>query len=190
MFYKGWLADRFNHGLSNTVGEYVGFDNSTIQYFVNKIDWDEMEFQNKIDQSYGLDQFLTKHWKYWDLVKFIVGYERWRPYGEVEEIQYTIPGVLRMAGYPVSHINIDPTPKGASWYEWTVSLPQYIVDGMKKSFAGEKILIGPRNTFGLYSMGAGLIKDGIKEVYSFVGGRREGWTTLLPTIKAYLMKRD
>ena len=89
VFYKGWLADRFNHGLSNTVGEYVGFDNATIQYFVDKIDWDEIEFQNKIDQSYGLDQFLTKNWKHWDLVKFIVGYERWRPYGEVEEIKYT-----------------------------------------------------------------------------------------------------
>ena len=96
-----------------------------------------------------------------------------------------------MAGYPVSHIIIDPTPLGVSGSEWAVSLPQYVVNEMKENFVNQKILIGPGNIFGLYSCGDGLIKErgiddlhnpinyGITKVWEWVGDK-----------KVYLMKRD
>jgi hypothetical protein len=66
-------------------------------------------------------------------------------------------------------------PLGASGVEWSVSLPKYVSDGLKNNFPDYKILFGPGNTFGLYAVGNGLEKDGIKEVWSgFV----------------YLMKKD
>jgi hypothetical protein len=54
----------------------------------------------------GTDQYLTKNWGYWDLVKFAMGYERWRnsyvPNMEPEEfgINYTIPQTLKAFGFP------------------------------------------------------------------------------------------
>ena len=139
----------------------------------------------------GIDGYLTKHWKYWDLVKFIVGYERWNPkVGEVEGIDLIIPAVLRMAGYPVTHINISPTPAGAANREWAVGLPPYIVKAMSENFPSMHILFGPGYTFGLYSCGDGLIKErgsaypkpitnGIEEIYIMFGDKL-----------IYLMKRD
>lgn len=37
IYYLSWLVDRFAHGLSNTVGQYLGFDNNTIEYFLNQV---------------------------------------------------------------------------------------------------------------------------------------------------------
>ncbi|MCD6538986.1 hypothetical protein J7L18_10340 [Candidatus Bathyarchaeota archaeon] len=63
-------------------------------------------------------------------------------------------------------------------------------------------MIGPGNTFGLYSCADGLIKergidvyhnpinDGIKEVSSIVGVRVKGFGGLFHAIEVYLMKRD
>ena len=169
VFYKGWLADRFCHGLSNTVGQYVGFDDNTIEYFVSKIpNWNEMEFQGKIDQSYGSDQFLTKNWKYWDLVKFTVGYEWWNPNaaGDMTTTTLITPEVLRMSGFPVTHIVIGPVnsiPAGASYVDWAVGLPPNIAKPLTDNFPNANILFGPGYSFGLYSCGDGLTKDGIKE---------------------------
>ncbi|MEM3605957.1 MAG: hypothetical protein QXQ04_09310 [Candidatus Bathyarchaeia archaeon] len=152
-YYEDWLLDRSHNGLSNTVAQYRTFD-----------------------------QFLTEHWKYWDLVKFIVGYERQnrKTGGEWEGIQFVIPGVLRMFGFPNSLVLINPEPLGSGGREWSVSLPLYIIKSMREQFPNTNILFGPGYTFGLYSCGDGLIKergidvyhqpitDGIKEVYDFI----------------------
>ncbi|MEM4228493.1 MAG: hypothetical protein QXZ66_01840 [Thermoproteota archaeon] len=108
-FYYDWLDDRWHHGLSNTVSQFVGgWDDSKVQHGPETITYDWIENQN------GLDQFLTRNWRYWDLVKFIIGYERWNPNtgDEVEGIAYIMPAVLRMAGFPNYCLVISPTPLG------------------------------------------------------------------------------
>ncbi|MCD6537904.1 hypothetical protein J7L18_04765 [Candidatus Bathyarchaeota archaeon] len=95
-----------------------------------------------------------------------------------------------MSGYPVSHINISPTPVGAANREWAVGLPPYIVRAIGKNFSNMRILFGPGYTFGLYSCGDGLIKErgpaypkpitnGIEEAYIMFGDKL-----------IYLMKRN
>ncbi|MEM2089446.1 MAG: hypothetical protein QXF52_12420, partial [Thermoproteota archaeon] len=172
LVYYGWLGDRRNHGLKNTVDEFTGF----------------------FDNSPGYDEFLTRNWKYWDLVKFIIGYERWnRAASEVEDIPFIMPAVLRMAGFPADNILIDPTPLGASSGEWSVCLPPYIAEKMKVQFPNSTILFGPGYDFSLYSCADGLIKErgidntlqhnpidnGILKVFEWLGDKR-----------VYLMKRD
>jgi hypothetical protein len=54
------------------------------------------EFTGYFDGSPGCDEYLTKNWKYWDLVKFILGHERWNvgnypPADEGVGIVYFIP---------------------------------------------------------------------------------------------------
>jgi len=188
-YYYDWLGDRGAHGLSNTLEQFVGIKDP---YFLGRlIRKYPRDFWDYIKDYNGLDQFLTKHWKYWDLVKFIVGYERWNPkVGEVEGIDIIMPAVLRMAGYPVSHINIDPTPAGSANREWAVGLPPYIVKAIGKNFSNMRILFGPGCTFGLYSCADGLMKErgpaypkpitnGIEEAYIMIGDKL-----------IYLMKRN
>ncbi|MEM3907551.1 MAG: hypothetical protein QXZ17_11940 [Nitrososphaerota archaeon] len=186
-FYYDWLDDRWHHGLSNTVSQFVGgWDDSKVQHGPETITYDWIENQN------GLDQFLTRNWRYWDLVKFIIGYERWNPNtgNEAEGIACIMPAVLRMAGFPAGGLGIDPLPLGTCG-EWTVGLPPYIVNKMHEAFPASNILLAPGYMFGLYSCADGLIKergidvhhkpitDGIKEVYTRVGDKF-----------IYLMKRD
>ena len=199
--YQQWLTDRFANGLSYTVGQFLGFTDNDIhnlEIALNKSrsgeDWYAYKnlFLKLMKERNGLDQFLTKNWKYWDLVKFIVGYERWNPkVGESEGIQYTIPGVLRMTGFPTCIIGIKPAPLGTPGGEWAISLPPYIVEETNKEFPNSNILLGPGYSFGLHSCKDGLIKErgidllhqkierGILEVYERVGDN-----------KVYLMKRD
>jgi hypothetical protein len=140
--YYGWLADRRNHGLKNTVDEFTGFFDSTT----------------------GYDEFLTKNWKYWDLVKFIVGYEWWNPNagGDYTTTAFITPEVLRMSGFPLSHIVIGPSSPRV---DWAVGLPPNIAKPLTDNFPNANILFGPGYSFGLYSCGDGLTKDGFKEAH-------------------------
>jgi len=169
LVYYGWLGDRRNHGLKNTVDEFTGF----------------------FDNSPGYDEFLTRNWKYWDLVKFIIGYERWnRAASEVEDIPYIMPAVLRMAGFPTSVVGIKPAPLGSGGVEWAVGLPPYIIDRMKREFPNSNILFGPGYTFGLFSCGDGLVKErGIDEHHKPI---ENGITRVFERIEEliYFMKRD
>jgi hypothetical protein len=129
---------------------------------------------NKIKDLNGVDQYITKNWKYWDLVKFAMGYERWNAANfpgmyERYTINYTIPQTLRAFGFPAYWVRIEPTPIGAENYEWVVSLPDYIANKLKSEF-NDEIIIGPANGFGLYLCKDGLIKDGINEIFGFSGG--------------------
>ena len=139
--------------------------------------FDEMIWHN----SKGVDGFLTKKWKYWDLVKFIVGYEIWNPNAvEVAKVQYTTPQVLRMFGFPVERPGIHPIPRGTPGAEWAVTLPDYLANEIKNRW-NDQVLIGPGNIFGLYSCKYGLIKDGISEVFVRVDSSE---------ILVYLMKKS
>jgi hypothetical protein len=163
--YYGWLDDRWHHGLSNTVDQFVGgWDDSKVGHYVN-INYDWIETQS------GIDQYITKNWKYWDLVKFAMGYERWGKGGSIrgmieeDTVNFTIPQTLKAFGFPQLEVRINPEPVGAGGYEWAISLPDYIVNNLKNTFSEEKLLIGPGNIFGLYLCKDGLKKDGIKEIY-------------------------
>jgi len=158
--YYGWLGDRAGWGLKNTIGQFLGVNLTDVEFPMNMSEW-----LNLVKNNNGTDGYLTKNWKYWDLVKFITGYERLNREtgGELEGIQFIIPEVLRIAGFPTYHINIRPAPEGTSPTEWAVVVPSYI------SSKG----VSP------YLMDEGLIKDGIKETYTLVGGSN-----------VYFMKRD
>jgi hypothetical protein len=202
IFYYDWIHDRFHHGLAYTVGQYLGLDENVILQLLN--DKGEGSFKRFLDTIavvdlgdnwrntriidylplHGPDQHLTKNWKYWDLVKFVMGYERWKGANipqmiEEHTINFTIPQTLRAFGFPQLEVRIDPEPVGAGGYEWAVSLPDYIVNNLKNTFSEEKILIGPGNIFGLHLCKDGLEKDGIKKIYIWLRNNNN----------IYLMKR-
>ena len=163
-YYEDWLGDRANNGLFNTVNQFFG-DATRLFKSMSFEEVDQMIRYN----SKGIDGFLTQNWRYWDLVKFIVGYERWNPNAgpELTAEAYILCPTLRMFGFPTKSIYIYPEPKGTPHWEWAISLPTYLVNKMRNRFKNDLILIGPGNIFGLYSCGDGLIKDGVKEVKSF-----------------------
>jgi hypothetical protein len=159
-FYYGWLIDRQNNGLNNTVYEYIGIKKGEYK--------NDIEFRNLVVQRNALDQYLSNNWKDWDWIKFAVGYEVSKPtIMEIDKINFIIPQLLQYAGYPVTFIHIEPTPLGGWPYEWAISLPTNVINSLKEKFPDAKLLIGSGNFFGLYSCGNGLEKDGIKEVYMY-----------------------
>ncbi|MCS7367687.1 MAG: hypothetical protein NDF52_07400, partial [archaeon YNP-WB-062] len=173
--YYDWVNDRGFHGLWNTHIQFLGMDpqtlldinrNSPYEYWGNP--------QKYVENHNGVDQYITKNWKYWDLVKFAMGYERWNKTNfpgmyERYTINYTIPQTLKAFGFPDYWVRIEPTPEGAANYEWVASLPDYIANKLKSEF-NDKVIIGPANGFGLYLCKEGMIKDGISEIFGFGGG--------------------
>jgi hypothetical protein len=165
-FYYGWLVDRQNNGLSNTVYQYIGIKLGEYR--------NDDEFIQLVNQRNAIDQYITKNWKYWDLVKFAMGYERWNESNiigmiEPHTVNYSIPQTLKAFGFPTYFGRIEPAPIGAGDYEWVVSLPDYIANKLKSEF-NDKIAIGSANGFGLYLCKDGLIKDGIRRIFGFSGG--------------------
>ena len=159
--YYGWIDDRINHGLANVGKQYVGLDPDTF----HNILWKHLhDFWNYLKIYNGLDQFLTENWRYWDLVKFVAGYERWNPKTSEVESFYIERDVLKMFGFPYWWIFIKPNPLGTPVGEFAISLPEYIVKGLRERF-GDSILVGPGNIFGLYACKDGLMNDGIKEIF-------------------------
>jgi len=199
-YYYEWILDRGLHGLENTHLQYVGLKPSELREIMLKEPPENL--WNRIKDLNGVDQFLTKNWKYWNLVKFIVGYERWKYRNvpnmrEIHTINYTIPQTLRAFGFPTYFVHIEPVPNGVPSYEWVISLPDYVAEELRSEF-GDKIIIGPANGFGLYLCKEGLLKDGIKEIFGFSGGsipyRKEDGTIDVKyelgfNLKFYLMKK-
>jgi hypothetical protein len=172
-FYYGWLIDRQNNGLNNTVYEYIGIKKGEYK--------NDIEFRNLVVQRNALDQYLSNNWKDWDWIKFAVGYEVYNPKTkEVDMINFITPQLLQYAGYPVTFIHIEPTPLGGWPYEWAISLPTDVINSLKEKFPNAELLIGSGNFFGLYSCGDGLEKDGIKEADMYAP---------YTTQRIYLMKK-
>jgi hypothetical protein len=173
--YYSWVNDRGFHGLWNTHIRFLGMDPQTLLDINRNSPYDYWgDPQKYVENFNGIDQYITKNWKYWDLVKFVMGYERWNKTNfpgmhEIYTINYTIPQTLKAFGFPTYFGGIEPTPIGAANYEWAVSLPDYIANKLKSEF-NDKIIIGPANGFGLYFCKDGLIKDGISEIFGFSGG--------------------
>jgi hypothetical protein len=170
-YYYDWIEDRGVHRLENTHLQYVGLKPLELWNIMTS---DPENVWNKIKDLNGIDQYITKNWKYWDLVKFVMGYERWKEtdiIGMIEPhtVNYSIPQTLKAFGFPTYFGGIEPAPVGAGEYEWVVSLPNYISNKLKGEF-NDKIIIGPANGFGLYFSKDGLIKDGISGIFGFSGG--------------------
>jgi len=199
--FYGWVVDRGYNGLENTMRQFIGKGKEYGDYgcvetyepgkgwYCDPLDFwrwlfinHKQDFWEYIKDLNGVDQYITKNWKYWDLVKFAMGYERWNGSnfpGMYEEhtINYTIPQTLKAFGFPTYFGRIEPAPIGAAYYEWVVSLPDYIANKLKSEF-NDKIAIGPANGFGLYFCKDGLIKDGISEILGL------GWN-----FKFYLFRK-
>jgi len=181
-FFYGWLVDRGSdnldnsHRLPNTVKEFVGVDWETLWNICDKIHANEPDPTKYIAKYNGIDQYLASAWPGWDKVRFIVGYIRYGEtdtYGhdkvitEVEGELYVIPGVLRMAGIPVTFNDIKPVPLGAAPTEWAVGLPGDVASGLVDRYSD--VVLGPGYTFGLYNVSGGLAKDGIEKIWSSLG---------------------
>jgi hypothetical protein len=162
--YYSWLDDRYHHGLSNTVDQFVG-------------GWEDNKFHNPygnmewLQSKNGIDQFLTNNWKPWDLIKFIYAYERYNDEWIEEWIMYRygLPIAFKAFGIPhgAPHETWLPGIVADSYKlrevppaEWSVTLPDYVVSNLKSKFPDT--VIGYGNYFGLYSCKDGLIKDGLK----------------------------
>jgi hypothetical protein len=155
-YYYGWLGDRQGHGLNNTVYQYVGIK------LGEATTWPE--FIRLIQERNGIDQFLTKNWKHWDLVKFIYGYERFAfPGGEWEMYAYGLPLAYKAFGIPYGGIAINPDTylinQGSPRGEWGVILPNNVVKQLKQEFPNQNIIIGHGNVISLFSCLDGLLKD-------------------------------
>ena len=100
-FYYGWLIDRQNNGLANAVYQFVGVRLGEYR--------NDPEFRELAAQRDAIDQHLGRNWKYWDLVRFAMGYEGWKHTPNMLErdtINYTIPQVLKAFGFPTYHVYI------------------------------------------------------------------------------------
>jgi hypothetical protein len=195
-YYYQFVNDRGMNGLRNTHLQYVGLEPSELGKIL--VSYPPVDVWESIKDLNGVDQYITKNWKYWDLVKFAMGYERWK-YTTVPNmierhtINYSIPQTLKAFGFPTYWVEIRPTPEGAAYYEWVVSVPDYIANKLKSEF-NDEIIIGPANGFGLYLCKDGLIKDGISEIFGFSGGTglladKEPSLGLGWNFKFYLLKK-
>jgi len=135
-YYYDRIVDRGLHGLENTCLRYVGLKPSELWKIMTE---DPDNVWNRIENLNGVDQFITKEWGLWHLVKCVVGYERWKYKNvpnmrEIHTINYTIPQTLRAFGFPTYFVRIEPTPKGVPSYEWVVSLPDHVAEELKRKF--------------------------------------------------------
>ena len=171
--YYDWVNDRGFHGLWNTHIQFLGMDPQTLLDINRNSPYEYWGNPRKyVENHNGVDQYITKNWKYWDLVKFVAGYERLHHVPsmlEEHEGNYITPQTLKAFGFPVYWVRIEPNPPGSANYEWVVSLPDYVASKLKSEF-NDEIAVGPANGFGLYLCIDGLIKDGLKEIFGFSGG--------------------
>jgi hypothetical protein len=166
-FYYDWLDDRFHHGLSNTVSQFVGgWDDSKVQHGKG-ITYDWIGSQN------GIDQFLTKSWKHWDLVKFIYGYERFAfPGGEWEMYAYGLPLAYKAFGIPLGQMGGSGTsgnlggPGNYSHGEFAIyGIPQAVIDALRTQKSLGRIAIGYGNGISMMSCIDGFEKDTGYEIH-------------------------
>jgi hypothetical protein len=162
--YYEWLHDRYHNGLSNTVTEFLGGWNEYKAHatFPRTYDW--------LENYNGVDQYLTKEWSSWRLIKFIIGYN-WASsdYEEWDVYRHGNPLAFRAFGIPAGASKYIANPGiGRNWTpdlvhtattEWAVCLPDHIAEKLKYNFKDKDIVLGYGNYFGLYSLKDGLLKD-------------------------------
>jgi len=164
LYYYQWLADRQGHGLNNTVYQYAGIKLGEYKLME--------EVVKLVEQRNGIDQFLAKNWRPWDLIKFIYGYERFRAGdwgGEWEMYRHGLPLAFKAFGIPAGvaehganfGINSDSylVGQGAPGSEWGVTLPDSTILQLRQTFPQYEIITDYANRISLFSLPDGLTKD-------------------------------
>jgi len=168
--YKGamdqWFGDRYNNGLPNAYGEYFGCteqDMADLRAALNNNGEGYKELLQKVLQErVGVDQFLQKHWKYWQLADDIWGITC-ENYSEWGTIQYSL---LRTAGFPTWGLPSSPVPDGTGT-EYAISLPPKVAADLKAAFP--RISLGTDYSVGVGSCLDGLQADGVRQVWERFG---------------------
>ncbi|MBO3754426.1 MAG: hypothetical protein FGF53_06080, partial [Candidatus Brockarchaeota archaeon] len=179
MWFAQWLADRGNHGLANTVSQFIG-----VKYpeGIQPPTMDELKRITEDTNIHGITQTLKKYWKPWDLVRFIYGYHRGPsdPLGEWEMYRYSLPLAFKAFGIPHGArpdslgegLRIPPNPdlinKGAPPVEWAISVPDHAVLALKQNFPSSNIVVGYGNWVSLFSCRDGLEEDGAQGIYQLI----------------------
>ncbi|MBO3800173.1 MAG: hypothetical protein FGF52_03875 [Candidatus Brockarchaeota archaeon] len=163
MWFTGWLADRGNHGLANTVSQFIG-----VKYpeGIQPPTMDEMKRIIEDTNVHGITQALKKYWNPWDFIKFIYGYEslvcgRWG--GEWGMYTHGLTTAYKAFGIPFIWIGMNHDPylvnQGAPAGEWAVPIPDAILTQLKSAFSSQRIVNSYGNGIGLMSCIDGLVKD-------------------------------
>jgi len=164
--YYDWLDDRYHHGLSNTIDQFVGgWEDNNYHNPYGNVEW--------LKSRNGIDQFLTKNWKPWDLVKFIYGYERFAfPGGEWEMYAYGLPLAYKAFGIPLGQMGGFGTsgnlggPGNYSHGEFAIyGIPQAVIDALRAQKSLGRIAIGYGNGISMMSCIDGFEKDTGYEIY-------------------------
>jgi hypothetical protein len=168
-FYYSWLADRAMNGLDSTVKQFIGLNYNELSEIMRNYD----NWEYEVSKHEGINQFLSKNWKPWDLVKFIYSYESFKAGdwgGEAEMYAYGLPLAYKAFGIPLGSIGGSPYIFGTMGGEWAVPLPNNVIAVLKQAFPNSKMAIGYGNLVGMYSCIDGLEKDGITEIRSGLRG--------------------
>lgn len=169
-FYYGWLGDRQGHGLDNTVYQFVGIKRGEVDTL--------LEYIELAKNRNAIDQFLTKSWKHWDLVKFIYGYESYKAQdwgGEWEMYGFGLPIAFRAFGIPHNQgIGASATSGNFGGYnsyghvEFTIyGVPQDVIDKLLDRKDLGRIAIGYGNGISLMSCIDGVEKDSGYEIFQW-----------------------
>jgi len=145
-----------------------------------KSDWANLRYQQWLNDRAGwglpytveqfkqIDQFLTKNWKHWDLVKFIYGYESFKPdwSGEWEMYAYGLPVAYTALGIPLGQMGIRGTsgnlggPSNYSHGEFAIyGIPQDVIDKLINQRELGRIAIAYGNGVSMLSGIDGVEKD-------------------------------
>jgi len=164
-WYANWIADRGNHGLANTVSQFIGTNYPTTP----KGTMDELKQIIENTNINGVTQFLKKNWKYWDLVKFIYGYKSATGEiygGEWEMYAYGLPSAYKSFGIPLGQMGIRGTsgnlggPCNYSHGEFAIyGIPQDVIDKLINQKELGRIAIAYGNGVSMLSGIDGVEKD-------------------------------
>ncbi len=143
--YWGWIDDRDDHGLHNTVNQFIKAEETLYKKY-------NPAFNN--NTSYN-----------WDLIRFIKGYERNKALnwgGEWDAYSKGYPLAFKAFGVPYTthQMNFDSylVSQGAPGEEWGVLIPKNVLDELLTSYNGT-VAYGPGNSISLMSFINGLNQD-------------------------------
>jgi hypothetical protein len=148
-FYYVWLGDRAGWGLAATMGQFFGANETAIRNTSSMF-----EFMKIAKNGNGIDQFLEKNWKYWDLIKFIYGYGVCNFGGDnMKYDNLYLPIAMKAFGIPHSnrgvysqHYANIPSGYCAGLEDIIFGLPDYVLEPLKQGKYKE-VLILPGNGF-------------------------------------------
>ena len=163
MWVAQWIADRGNHGLANTVSQFIGKNYSEIKTM------DELAKIIEDTNGNGITQFLNRNYHPWDLVMFIYGYESfdagsWG--GEWEMYAYGLPIAFKAFGIPLGQMGIRGTsgnlggPGNYSHGEFAIyGIPQSVIDSLRSQKELGRVAIAFGNGISMLSGIDGVEKD-------------------------------